>query len=605
MSVAINVLTNGTQAYGAPSSFSTASISPAANRLLLLCISCEFGHTWSISGNGLTWDLVASANFSASYVYIFRAMSDTTPSSGAISATGSFSDVFDWTVLSVQGVKTGANGANAIVQSPSGTGSNTAVSVTLAAFASANNATLLVSSGLAASAATGTVGSGFTELVDQSAVGTSPYYMSQYVEWKNSNDTTADYTASTTVVYSALGLELAEGGITKTLSNSRSTSASVARVEGAVRTNSNSRASSASLTRIEGAVRSASRTGAITAAVAEVQSFVRALSNSRSAAASLARRLTARRTLTNSRAGTNATQYSFQRNRNPINSLSTSAVMSRAGSTFKRAPALSKTFTASLSDLKGAFKNLTTSIATSTSVTRLGEFHITLSNARATLATLIRQATFPRALSRGGSITSTVVRVEGALRSLSNSISSSFEVDQATPLRGRLLSNSRSSSASVARREGAVRSISNSRSSTFSMTRQLGWIRSFASSISTSASVVRAHGQFKRIGQHRNSGFRLKKLLGKPQARVGTIASSVVFRKGYYRILTFSGSLTAATSRTITLAKTIYETKGFIARLQVVHGFVQTDLSPLVTSVARKVSTFGIFFRPRDPGYDD
>lgn len=129
MAIAVTVLDSGGTAFGGTgiTSQATASVSPSANALVLLCleISRDAVTGLAVTGNGLTWVQVATPYTESGYVTaaIFRAMG-ASPSTGAVSASwneGSF-DV-NYELLQVTGVDTsGTNGSGAVVQSVTGGG---------------------------------------------------------------------------------------------------------------------------------------------------------------------------------------------------------------------------------------------------------------------------------------------------------------------------------------------------------------------------------------------------------------------------------------------------------------------------------------------------
>lgn len=153
MVIALSNLTTGTSASNGP--WTTASISPGGNNLILLTISIRNGAstnpaTPTVSGNSLTWVLINSITYdpdstSRKTLFLFRAMG-ASPSSGAVTITNAETDTnAEWSIDQATGISTsGSNGSGAIVQSvtnsdTSGTGAG--LTVTLAAFSNANNST--------------------------------------------------------------------------------------------------------------------------------------------------------------------------------------------------------------------------------------------------------------------------------------------------------------------------------------------------------------------------------------------------------------------------------------------------------------------------------
>lgn len=156
MAVAAANLTQGGSAV-AGSSYSTASITPGSNRLVLVEVSTRTNasvtpNTPTLSGNGLTWVQIGSSvdwdtgGTSRKRTSLFRSMG-ASPSTGALTFdfAGQSQTHCAWTVDECTGMDTsGTNGSGAIVQSASNqdtTGTATSLTVTLAAFSDADNAT--------------------------------------------------------------------------------------------------------------------------------------------------------------------------------------------------------------------------------------------------------------------------------------------------------------------------------------------------------------------------------------------------------------------------------------------------------------------------------
>lgn len=158
-------------------SYNTASVSPGANKLILVTVgirnysAVNLG-TLSLSGNGLTWVEVATTTYSSvasgqSRISIFRSMG-ASPSAGAITVTvsGSGNASCQWSVDEFDGVDTsGTNGSGAIVQSAVNQSDNctSGLTVTLAALGDAANNAVYAGFGTD-DAQNLTEGSGYTEL---------------------------------------------------------------------------------------------------------------------------------------------------------------------------------------------------------------------------------------------------------------------------------------------------------------------------------------------------------------------------------------------------------------------------------------------------------
>lgn len=193
-------------------SYSTASISPTGNNLVLAIFGWAQGTpgTPSASGNGLTWVQVGSTKVQGARAgALFRAMASG-PTAGAVTfnitgGTGTPSRA-GWSISQFSEVDlSGSDGANAVVQSnkDNSTASGNSLTVTLAAFSNANNATfggIVVDGGGAI-----TQGSGFTELgeANNGAEG-----FSIQTQFKDTNDTSVDWTTADTTNLIAIATEI-------------------------------------------------------------------------------------------------------------------------------------------------------------------------------------------------------------------------------------------------------------------------------------------------------------------------------------------------------------------------------------------------------------
>jgi hypothetical protein len=104
--------------------YTTASIQPTANRMLFAIINQAHGSQpgvlTGLSGGGVsTWTSVATAVVGSFRLSIFRAFTDASPTSGAITITSStFISACSWDIVEVADcVLTGTNGANSVAQS--------------------------------------------------------------------------------------------------------------------------------------------------------------------------------------------------------------------------------------------------------------------------------------------------------------------------------------------------------------------------------------------------------------------------------------------------------------------------------------------------------
>ncbi len=214
------VLTTGEDGDGGSTS-TTASVSPTANTLILVTVWNRTGISTdptqpTISGNGMTWHVLQSTvydNTSASRrrITMFYSMS-ASPSSGAISIDngGQNQTATAWSVNQITGVDTsGTDGAGAIVQSAANqdrTGTATSLTVTLAAFSGANNATFGAFGTGGVAADTTAAGSGFTKLSSFLTAGTDMSVMTEY-ELAN-NTAVAMSNGATATELGGIGLEI-------------------------------------------------------------------------------------------------------------------------------------------------------------------------------------------------------------------------------------------------------------------------------------------------------------------------------------------------------------------------------------------------------------
>lgn len=210
MPVTATVLTNDKSEVSG-SSKTTASISPTANRLILCAVSSNHASTLpnepTVSGCSLTWVKIDSNSGGTRRITLFRALG-ASPTTGTltISFGGQNQANVHWAVVECANVDTsGTNGSGAVRQSALGTGSgtHTSTTATLAAFGNANNATFGCFEHPSGTAVT--EGSGFTELSET----TTSSAITLQTEFKNSNDTSVDWTySSTTVVTRAIAIEI-------------------------------------------------------------------------------------------------------------------------------------------------------------------------------------------------------------------------------------------------------------------------------------------------------------------------------------------------------------------------------------------------------------
>lgn len=192
---ATHLVTNGSSTD--TTSYTTASITPTANRLVLAAVFVSrTGATPSqptLSGNGLTWVLEESLDTGGAVkIFLFRAMGGSPSAGGVTIDFGTETEIFcGWSISEFSGVDTsGTNGSGAVVQSTTGSATGAAsLSVTLGAFASTAHATYGCI-GINLNTAI-TPGSGFTELGEHNNSGTPNRSIES--EFKATNDTGVDW----------------------------------------------------------------------------------------------------------------------------------------------------------------------------------------------------------------------------------------------------------------------------------------------------------------------------------------------------------------------------------------------------------------------------
>jgi hypothetical protein len=196
-----------TTACTATSPYTTASIAPGANRLVLLWVNDRGTGTPTVSsvvGNGLNWVQVNTVTFGSNgRLTLYRAMG-AAPTAGTV--TISFSAAINracWSIVEYDGVNTsGTDGSGAVVQSVTGTAASTSLTVTLAAFANANNVATGGFSTIINS--TYTAGTGFG--IYGSAVQATN--LSIATEGLPTNDTTVDISVAASTTIAGIAVEV-------------------------------------------------------------------------------------------------------------------------------------------------------------------------------------------------------------------------------------------------------------------------------------------------------------------------------------------------------------------------------------------------------------
>lgn len=225
----------------AGTSFTTSSISPTANSLVLLSFLVRNAVsvdpvTPTVTGAGLTWVEVNSSLYDPDSstrrkLFVFRALG-ASPSTGAL--TIDFGAVthanITYAIDEFSGVDTsGTNGSGAIVQSGHNEvtdGTVSTLTVTLSAFSNLGNATF---GAFAANndSNTTTAGTGFTKLGDVLDSGRL------MTEFRSDNDTTVNFTLSTTSDLGGVAVEIKPAPLTTSWTVSAQIKADNTKVSGA------------------------------------------------------------------------------------------------------------------------------------------------------------------------------------------------------------------------------------------------------------------------------------------------------------------------------------------------------------------------------------
>jgi len=199
------------------SSYTTASVTPSSNNLVLAWVTNSKGSTPdtpTLSGNGLTWVQVATVTWGTSgtptkRTTLFRAMGSA-PTSGAV--TIAFGGVNQtgclWSIQQFDGVVTsGTNGSGAVVQSVTGRANSAGtggLSITLAALSSSLNATAGGFSNRINSSTSLSAGAGYTAFPG-AAVGIPAGIRA---EWDATGTTTVNMTQSATSDIAGIAVEI-------------------------------------------------------------------------------------------------------------------------------------------------------------------------------------------------------------------------------------------------------------------------------------------------------------------------------------------------------------------------------------------------------------
>lgn len=187
-------------------SWPTASITPGANRLIVVFILTDGGTPSSVTGCGLTW-VQEVLDTALVPVALWRSMA-ASPTTGQLTITPGGNNVGSWIVVEYDGVDTsGTNGSGAIVQSAHTTGAGaTSASVSLASGITAGNATAaaFIKGGVSAF----TAGSGYTILGETGASG----FAEHAHEWDASGTQNPDITWTGSANWAGIAIEIRAAG---------------------------------------------------------------------------------------------------------------------------------------------------------------------------------------------------------------------------------------------------------------------------------------------------------------------------------------------------------------------------------------------------------
>lgn len=218
MPISFTAMTSGS---GVATSLTTASKTPTANTLQLLAVwnqdatPDEDPVNPTVTGCDLTWVSVATQEMcpyaaltTCARVTIFRALG-AAPATGALTISfGGVSSYGTYSWVEVPGTKiTGANGADAIVQSAGNflAASGTSLTATLGAFANPLNGIFAMFGNTFPSGGSATVGSGFTLVHTLTRAG----YGDGLSQTKVGQDTTVDSSIASSSYMGGLAVEIA------------------------------------------------------------------------------------------------------------------------------------------------------------------------------------------------------------------------------------------------------------------------------------------------------------------------------------------------------------------------------------------------------------
>lgn len=220
IAIGVTALTASSAAASAQS-WSTASIAPTGNRLVLACFAWAASTAVvanpiaSVTGNGLTWVLLRGQNYGAATgtvnarhrMEVWRALGPA-PSAGAITVTHAAAQPGInrcWSVFEVNSTDlSGTSGSGAVRQNAVNLGTAvTTATATLGAFGSTANATF----GFGAGGSAMSIGAGFTAIATQIVTTPAPA-VSLITEWFLGVDTTVNANQTTAGQFGIIGFEI-------------------------------------------------------------------------------------------------------------------------------------------------------------------------------------------------------------------------------------------------------------------------------------------------------------------------------------------------------------------------------------------------------------
>jgi len=205
------LLTAGSDTSNSVPSYATASITPTANEVVVLYVLTTIGSGTAGTITPTHPDITFSAavqsqtfNGTLRRLEMFTGVASASPGGGVVTLTPSAATQTGvmWVVQQWTGVDT----TTPVVQSAKNSGTGTTLSTTLAAFASANNATAAGGANDAAGSGTWTAGTSFTLLGYPAAMATPSARIAG--EYQLANDTTPELTNTASTTWGFIAAEM-------------------------------------------------------------------------------------------------------------------------------------------------------------------------------------------------------------------------------------------------------------------------------------------------------------------------------------------------------------------------------------------------------------